>query len=169
MGYNNLKVFPLQSSSLVPLYQTIGFNISMNSSTCPCSGLDLSTDCNPLGVYLCSKQSLICEPQYFQERTCCSMDLYPQSVTLRCTYSSMSLPTVPSEVNLLQTWPNPWLQFLQGCTCSVMGLSTAPDFEVLQHDLTHCHRYFKAYLLQHGLILGPHSFHRGIAAAAAQT
>ncbi|KAK4807111.1 hypothetical protein QYF61_018452 [Mycteria americana] len=37
---------------LVPLDQTIGFNIAMNSSPCPCSSLDLSTDRRPLGEYL---------------------------------------------------------------------------------------------------------------------
>jgi len=51
MGYNNLKVFPLQSPSPVPLDQTIGFSIAVNSSHCLYSGLDLSTDCRPLGMY----------------------------------------------------------------------------------------------------------------------
>ncbi|KAK4820156.1 hypothetical protein QYF61_020531 [Mycteria americana] len=66
-----------------------------------------------------------------------------------------SWATMPSEIDLLQrglthshspftskptpTWPYPWLQSLQGCTCSVVGLSMATRFEVLQHDLMHTH------------------------------
>ena len=99
---------------------------------------------------------------------------------------------MPSEIYLLQcglthshspfrskpapTRPYPWLQTLQGCTCSVVVLSMATHFEVLQHDLMHSHgcfkvyllqhgfihshRYFEVYLLQHGLILGPQFLQR---------
>ena len=83
---------------------------------------------------------------------------------------------MPSEIYLLQcglthsylpfrskcapTWPYPWLQSLQGCTCSVVGLSMATRFEMLQHDLMHSHRCFEVYLLQRGLILGLQSLQR---------
>ena len=49
MGYNSLKVYPLQFPLLVPLDQAIGSNIAMNSSPCPCSSVGLSTDHSPLG------------------------------------------------------------------------------------------------------------------------
>lgn len=53
MGYTNLKVYPLQSTLLVPLEDpAIGFNVAINSSPCTCSSMHLSTDRGPLGVYL---------------------------------------------------------------------------------------------------------------------
>lgn len=120
MGYNNLKVFPLQSPPLVPLDQTIVFNIAMNSSPCPCPGLDLSTDCSPLGVYLLQVVPYLCatvSPGVYllQRRLIHSHSRFevplfqrglihgPQCLQ-RYTCSSVALPTatVPSEVNLLQ-------------------------------------------------------------------
>lgn len=46
-------------------------------------------------------------------------------------------------------WPHPWLQALQGCSCSVLGLSMATFFEALQHNLVHSHWCYKVHLLQH--------------------
>jgi len=58
----------------------------------------------------------------------------------------------PSGSKPAPTWTYSWLQSLQECTGSVVGLSMATCFEVLRRDLMHSQWCFKMYLLQHGLI-----------------
>lgn len=75
--------------------------------------------------------------------TCCSMDLSTAPVHLRCTFSSMvSMGHNAFRNAPTPTWLYPWLQSLQGSTCSVVVLSMATHFEVLQHDHMHSHRCF---------------------------
>lgn len=45
---------------------------------------------------------------------------------------------------------SPLVQALRGCSCSLMGLSNATFFEVLQHNLLHSHWCYKVHPLQHG-------------------
>ena len=139
MGYNSLKVYPLQFPLLVPLDQAIGFNIAMKSSPCPCSGMDLSTVHSPSGVYLLQRglihglQSLqgvyLLRPGLIHSHSCFEVYLLrhclihqPQSLQ-GCTCSSVALPMATES--------------LQGCTCCVtatdasrcsgMALCTATD------------------------------------------
>ncbi|KAK4823254.1 hypothetical protein QYF61_000221 [Mycteria americana] len=58
----------------------------------------------------------------------------------------------PAKSTPVQAMSSQFLQENAGSICSVMGLSVATRFEVLQHGLMHSHRCFKVYLLQHGLI-----------------
>lgn len=55
---------------------------------------------------------------------------------------------------------DPELEPLQGCTCSVMGLSIPTLSDVLQHVLMHSYRCSKVYVLQHRHPLGPQSLQR---------
>ncbi|KAK4806164.1 hypothetical protein QYF61_001087 [Mycteria americana] len=77
--------------------------------------------------------------------TCCGIDLSTATVALRCTCSSVAFSMGHNAFRdrPAPTCPHPRLQSLQGCTCSVLGLSMATRFEVLQHDLMHSHRCFE--------------------------
>jgi len=140
MAYNNLKVFRLESPTLVPLDQIIEFNIAMNSSPCHCSGLDLSTECSSLGVHLLQMEPFLCAIVF--------SGVYPQQQKLIHSRShfemhlfSIAFFMGPNALRAMMApaWPYPWLHSLHGCTCSIKGLSMATCFEVLQHDLMHSH------------------------------
>lgn len=109
-----------------------------------------------LGRYL--HHALSVRHGLFRGVPACSMDLSTATIPWRCLILQGILQgPVHSEIDLLQhgpthshspfrnrpeivpTWPHPWLQALQGCSCSVMGLSMATFFEVLQHNLMHSH------------------------------
>lgn len=99
--------------------------------------------------------SLVCETQSLQGCTCCGIDSSTATFEVHLFQQGLLQGPMPSEIGLLQhglthshspfrskpvpTWPHRWLQSLQGCSCSVVGLSMATRFEVLQHDLMHSH------------------------------
>lgn len=99
----------------------------------PACGIDLSTATIPWRC-TCSSRAFS-RGQCFQRQTC----------------SSMALPTatVLSEADLFQHGL-PLAAVPLRCSCSVVGLSMATRFEVLQHDLMRSHWCYKVHLLQHG-------------------
>lgn len=110
---------------------------------------------------------LVCETLSLQGCSCLWNRLIRSHHPLEVPVPSGPPPwTVPSEADLLQhglthshspsqnrpapTWPHPWMQALQGCSCSVVRLSMDTFFEVLQHNLVHSHWCYNEHLLQHG-------------------
>lgn len=129
--------------------------------------MDLFKDCSFLGAYL--HHALSVRHCLFRGVPACGMDSSTATIPWGCLIlQGLLQEPVPSEIDLLQhglthshspfrnrpeivpTWPHPWLQALQGCSCSVMGLSIATFFEVLQHNLVHSHWSYRVHLLQQG-------------------
>ena len=125
MGYNYLKVYPLQSPRLVPLNQAIGSNFAVNSSPCPWSSTDLSTKHCPSGLYLLwhgliyshsrfkvylLQRGLIHGPPSLQGCTCCVVDFSTATDPLRCSSKALCTATDASR-----------------CTYCGMDVSTATD------------------------------------------
>lgn len=165
MGYNNLKVFLLQSlihSTLrcnellsLPLFQ-LGFTHGLQSLKCVSA---------PSGA-LSMSQSL-------QGHTCRCLDLSTATVALRGSCSSTALsmdhsafgdrrdpaqphpqPLSPQKANL----PNralPLAAVPAGCSCPAVGLSMATRFQGLQHSLMNSQWCFQVLLLQDGPVLWP--------------
>ena len=100
-----------------PSDQPIGFNIAVDSSPCPCSGLDLSSDFSPLGLYLpqvglqlwttVSPGVHLLQHRLIHSHSHFKVHLFQYGLIhgpWRSTCFSVALPTatVPSEVNQLQ-------------------------------------------------------------------
>lgn len=128
MGYNNFKVFPLQSPPLIPLDRATGFNIAMNSFSFSCSSMALSIGHNLLGVYLL-QCGLIWGPQSLQGCTCCVVNLSMGTDASRCylLWRALIQSHRYFEMYLLQHGLFLGTQSLQDCICPDVDLAMTTD------------------------------------------
>lgn len=93
--------------------------------------------------------------QSFQACTCCVTDHYVAQYEVRLFQCGLFHgPQYLSEIYL------PQCSLTSRVTCSVVGLSTAKCFEMLQDDPENSHWCLKMYLLQGGHVLGTKSLQR---------